>query len=222
MKSGKFNWRCRGRLGYHDREISPARAVEGAVFPTWCKCLAVLLAVALPPGGQGEKPPPPKAVERDGLAVTIRPLKAAFAPGEALEFEVTFKNVSDEPIRLPDRPRNYNTWEFHLARAGYKKGFIGRNILPAGKPAKAAPTAALKPGETMSVNVRLDGAYAFAVGAWDAKKAFRQLPEGRYRLRAEIKFASPPRSDKDPARVWAGDPPLLTRPAEFVVESPDS
>ena len=191
------------------------------MFSTWWKGLAVLLAVALPPGGQGEKPPAPKPVERDGLAVTIRPLKAAFAPGEALEFEVTFKNVSDEPIRLPDRPQNYQTWEFHLARAGYKKGLTGRNVLPAGKPAKAVPTAALKPDETVSVNVRLDGAYAFAEGAWDAKRAFRQLPEGRYRLRAEIKFAEPARRDKNPARVWAGAP-LLTRPAEFVIESPDS
>jgi hypothetical protein len=195
--------------------------VEVDVFSTWWKCLAVLLAVALPPGGQGEKQPPPKPVERDGLAVTIRPLKAAFAPGEALEFEVTFKNVSDEPIRLPDRPQNYQTWEFHLARAGSKKSIKGRNVLPAGKPAKAAPTAPLKPDETMSVNIKLDGAYAFAEGAWDAKRAFRQLPEGRYRLRAEIKFAESARRDKNPARVWAGAP-LLTRPAEFAVESPDS
>jgi hypothetical protein len=79
----------------------------------------------------------------------------------------------------------------------------------------------LNPGSSITVNVRLDGQFAFAEEPWDPKKAVRRLPEGRYRLRAEIKFPRLPRPDKNPVRVWALDRPLLTRPAEFVIGSPD-
>jgi hypothetical protein len=190
------------------------------VLPTLWRNLAVLLALAAPPGGQGEKPALPKPVERDGLAVTIKPGKEAFAPDEPVTFEVVFKNISDEPIRLPDQPQDYKAWIFHVTRAGVKRALIGRSVAPPGKPAKPKPTAALTPGSSLAVTVRLDGQFAFSQSPWDPKKAVRRLPEGRYRLRAEIRFPRLPRPDKNPARVWPVTT-LLTRPAEFVIGEPD-
>jgi hypothetical protein len=178
--------------------------------------LAAALALAAPLGGQGEKPQPPKPVERDGLAVTIKPAEKAFAAGKPLAFEVTFKNVSDEPIRLPDRGQNFSAWEFHLSRADIKKGYTGHCITPPGKTVRPTPSAPILPGESLAVTVRLDYTFAFSEGGWDPKNTFRQLPEGKYRLRAEIKYPGRPRGDKNPARLWGGAP-LLTRPAEFVI-----
>jgi hypothetical protein len=183
--------------------------------------LAAVLALAVPLGGQGEKPQPPKPVERDGLAVTIKPAEKAFATGKPLTFEVTFMNVSDDPIRLPDRAQNLNAWEFHLSRADVKKSYTGHSITPPSKTARPTPSAPILPGESLAVTVRLDYTFAFSEGAWDPKKTFRQLPEGRYRLRAEINYPGRPRADKNPARLWGGAP-LLTRPADFVVGEPDS
>jgi hypothetical protein len=181
--------------------------------------VAVLLALTAPPGGQGEKPAPPKPVERDGMAVTIKPGKDAFEPGEPLTFEIVFKNISDEPIRLPDQPQNYRTWTFYATRAGAKRAFTGRSVAPV-KAAKPTPSAALPPGGTVSVSVRLDGGFAYSEGPWDPKKAVRRLPEGRYLLRAEIKFARQARPDKNPVPVW-GVSSLLTRPAPFVIGEPE-
>jgi hypothetical protein len=190
------------------------------VLPTVWKNLAVLLALAAPAGGQGEKPAPPKPVERDGLAVTIKPGKDAFAPGEALTFEVVFKNVSDEPIRLPGQPQDYRAWTFYATRAGARKALIGQSVAPPDKASKPTPSAALPPGGSVAVTVRLDGKFAFAESPWDPRKAVKRLPEGRYLLRAEIKFARLPRPDKNPARVWSAAA-LLTRPAAFVIGEPD-
>jgi hypothetical protein len=190
------------------------------VLPPLCRWLAAALALAVPLGGQDEKPQPPKPVERDGLAVTIRPGEKMFAVGKPLTFEVTFKNVSDEPIRLPDRPLNFTAWAFHFSQADVKKGYTGRCTSPPGKAGKPTPSAPILPGESLAVTVRLDYTFAFSEGAWDPKQTFRQLPEGKYRIRAEIRFPGRPRADKNPARLWGGAP-LLTRQAEFVIGEPD-
>jgi hypothetical protein len=64
------------------------------------------------------------------------------------------------------------------------------------------------------------GTFGFVEGKeWDRSKAMKQLPQGTYRVRIEVKFLQRPPADNDPVPIWPGDA-IMSRTAELEIYEP--
>ena len=113
----------------------------------------------------------------DGVACAVRPVKASFAPGEAIVADVVYKNVSDRPVTVCVCPDPFYTW-VHLSVKTAEgriamRGQHGSGVRP---PLKLADFATLKPGQTAS----------FRQVIAPSPHPERRLEPGRYFLHAEI------------------------------------
>ncbi len=153
--------------------------------------IPALSASAQPAVGEESTPS-----EKDGLSVVVQSSKGTFAKSEALTFKFTYRNVSENPFRLPDRIDHYGLDCLELDDMKTGKIYTGAYSLPTG----AAPNAGdinpivMRPGESMSAIVAfrdfgyVEGAMECAAG----KRALFRLELGRRYDQSGISFSPPP------------------------------
>jgi hypothetical protein len=174
-------------------------------------------------------------VEKDGLAVVIEPTKDTFTSGEALVIKVTYRNVSQQVLRLPDQPALYNFWYLRLEEVNTHKTYTGGTSLPMGAGGDAKASAAIAAGDTLATVVTFQR-YGFVEGTLDvaafdsAKFKLAQatrgpagsysylppLPPGTYKVRVDIRFPNKTAADGDPTPVWPGKA-IESNPVEIKV-----
>jgi hypothetical protein len=156
---------------------------------------------------------------KDGLSITVAPAKAAFAEGEMLAFEVTYRNESKKAFRLPDKPALVNYWTFHFETVAENRRYTGRSTLPMGEIVPGQPTAPLEAGASLLAEAALHKSFRFVSGAWpnetNPKDSLGSLPPGRYRVKIEMWFSDPVDTTGEPP-VWP-DRAITTNPVEFAV-----
>jgi RNA polymerase sigma factor (sigma-70 family) len=180
------------------------------------------------PEQQPAAPAAPKAAEpaeKNGLAVTVTPTKAVFDRGEALSFDVTFKNVSEKTFLLND-PANDNSfgwrYDFEQPDAG-KKWFAQLKGDPRADALRAPrPPAELAPGKALTIRAVLSTTYYQFKLADDDKIVIAQtLAPGRYQVRMELGWATPNRADAKPKfPFWTGQ--MTTNPVSFAIADPEA
>jgi RNA polymerase sigma factor (sigma-70 family) len=213
-----------------------ARGVLHAMFLTRLKVAgAVLLLAALlagvgsialgglgpaegggPKGAGGRAPPgaakasAPKV--QDGLAITVRPLKAVFDPKESPAVEVTLKNVSKEALTLHYPP----LWDYPFRRFLIEEVKSGRRQT-AGLFFPDEPILRdkrLAPGESWVAKQEL--AHLFPVPREGERLSDPvRLGPGKYRVKAAVKLHANPRGK---GLYWSGE--LTSAWAEVEVAAP--
>jgi RNA polymerase sigma factor (sigma-70 family) len=206
------------------RGAALAKGVLHAMFLTRLKvAAAVVLVLALIAGGAGmlalgtgeaeepgkggvvaapqaEEPKPSPPVVKDGLEITIRPLRAVFTPKETVEVEVRLKNASDQPLRLYYPSVWINPFQrFLIEDLKTGRRWTYALIIPA-EPVlldrKFAPGEALVSKATM---------YRFFTvpPPGDAPREQERLAAGEYRVQATIELQANPQPQKE--RYWSGE-----------------
>ena len=182
--------------------------------------------------GQNEASPSQPA-EKEGLAVVVVPAKRVFVAWEPLSFSVTYRNVSKKAFRLPDQPGLYNYWQMDPPRRKPTRPIRGEARCQGAWRCRRRPTAAIEPGKTLSVEVKLTP-YMYAAGTrWTRTGAAEELPVGKYQVSFDIHFltkqfimipgrhgpgqpAMQPLTDNDPVPIWPSDS-ITTSPVEIEI-----
>jgi len=165
--------------------------------------------------------PPGQAAVKDGLAVTVTPVKKVFAAKEDPAFEICYKNVSDKAFLLPDQPGLYGFWTYYIESLSDNKTFTARSILPKGAGALAEPAGPIQPGADLKVTVPLPAnAFGIVEGNWGnelrPKNALMRLPPGKYRVKIHIAFVQGLEDKVRVAPIWpAGE--IITQPVEIEI-----
>jgi RNA polymerase sigma factor (sigma-70 family) len=220
-------------LSAHAAEL--ARGVLHAMFLTRLKLVGVVLLLltcfaglgsfalgrtdAAPeepqPPAKAEPLPAPKApapVTRDGLALTLRPLKAVFPAGEAPAVEVTLKNVADKALTLHHDP----SWAYPSRRFVLEEVETGRQrtcgLFFPNDPVLTDKK--LSPGESLTTKQDLSHLFEVPPKNQPLRDPLRLGP-GKYRLRATVRLHANPRGA---GGYWSGE--LTSAWAEFEVASP--
>jgi len=126
----------------------------------------------------------PSTTVVNGLEVSVKPGKAVYAEGEALQFDVGFKNISDEPLLIHDLDF-FLFWDFKLSSMDGGDRWIARCMLTFDRfPPK--PTS-LGSGSVCSVKVELSkykGMRFFSEDGSDKNRfeGHLALPHGTYKL----------------------------------------
>ena len=160
------------------------------------------------------------AAEKDGLSVTIKPVKPVFAVEEHLVFDVTFKNMSEKPFRLMDPTRFYADSD-PLQWANWTHTFLPgpKEAIGLSRDRRAAPRIRLlQPGDELTVRPIINGAFRFLPPGKkradvDVRGLPAALPEGRHQYQPTIKFSGV--RDNDPIPFWTGE--ITAKPAEFTI-----
>src|SRR6185436_19518401 len=71
---------------------------------------------------------------QSGLAVSAEAARAVIKPGDPIVLRVTFRNVSTDTFRLPDRvnPPGFNRWYLSVRDVSSGKWYTGISTLPMG------------------------------------------------------------------------------------------
>ena len=164
---------------------------------------------------------PSKAVEKEGLSVTIAPAKADFAPDEPLCLVVTYRNTSDKPLRLPPGFAACNYWSVSLQEPGVKERLTGKVTLPMGRFRPGQASEAIAPGKSVSVTARL---IRFGYTVACVGTAASRVSIARRQTRGELSLHMFPEADSGPkADLWpgkeisTGDTTIEVRAAKGVV-----
>jgi RNA polymerase sigma factor (sigma-70 family) len=166
-------------------------------------------AKAEPPPGAPKAPAP---VARDGLALTVRPLKEVFPAGEAPAVEVTLKNVAEKALTLHHHP----SWAYPWRRFVLEEVKTGRRRI-CGLFFPDDPVLSdkkLSPGESLTTKQDLTQLFEVPPENQPLRDPLRLGP-GKYRLRATVRLHANPRGA---GVYWSGE--LTSAWAEFEVAVP--
>jgi len=182
---------------------------------------APLVPDKLVPDKKGEKPMPPavppisQPVEKNGLSITIAPMKAEFAAKEPLGFVITLKNVSKEAFMLfdADWPLGY---ALEIIAADGGPWLPDPSFEVKRMPAAAAQSKTMQPGAVLEIKLPLDKhGYNFGGNQNMLPRPREFLDPGKYTIRARHQFTANKVAFAYPHKHWAGK--LATNPVEFTI-----
>ena len=157
-----------------------------------------------------------KALEKDGLQVTVTLAKGALAADEPLKFVVEFKNVSKKPFKLLNADGNhYRDWQIRFNKLGPAEGAWGEfGFNQSGTP---KPTVVqLEPGSVLAVPIVLEGSDLPGIARILSGGKQTQLQPGKYLLAVKMEFRDNAENDPKPALgYWAGK--FTTEPVAFEI-----
>ncbi|MGE3803995.1 MAG: RNA polymerase sigma factor [Gemmataceae bacterium] len=175
---------------------------------------ALLAYVPVPESMNRPEPRSSEPVIKDGLSVTVTPVKAAFALDEPPAFKVEFKNVSNKPFQI--YPADvHELWKFVFTdRQGTT--YIADERPQFLKPPpqwKSAGPHTLQPGKSLNsfAKLLLKDLKLERVGP-EGATSLEMLPPGDYRIKIELSLA-----EEEPGALpyWKGA--LITKEAAFTV-----
>ena len=147
-----------------------------------------------------------KPVVKDGLSITVLPLKATVDAGESPVLEWTLKNVSEKDVVVNVPSLWTADWQtFSLKDSKGRSWSFGMHI--PGDPNESPRT--LKPGESLSNQAALTA--FFPDDPKQAGNEQRRLAAGKYTAVLTLRFYSTPGQEG-----WTG--PILSNPVEFEVK----
>lgn len=155
-------------------------------------------------------PPASPLAKKDGLAVSLRPTKFAFAHGETPTFDVQFLNVGKERLAISGTRHAVRGWTVQLI------GGTGEWVAKA-PPLAAAPkpTTYLLASASLGTQVEcierceLGGPFGWNGPQDKPIRPIDRLPVGRYAMRARIVLEAPQGGG------WGGE--IETEPVDFAV-----
>jgi RNA polymerase sigma factor (sigma-70 family) len=163
------------------------------------------------PAPAAQKPPDP--VAKDGLAITVRPLKQVFAAGEAPAIEVTLKNVSKKDLTLHHHPAwAYPSRRFVIEEIQEERQRTCGLFFP-DDPVLADRK--LAPGESVAAKQDLTQLFEVPPENKPLRDPVRLAP-GKYRVSATVRLQANPAGA---GAYWSGE--LTSAWAEFEVAAPD-
>ncbi len=165
---------------------------------------------------------------KSGLAVSVQTGRAVIKPEDPVVLRVTFRNVSTDTFRLPDRvnPPDFNRWYLSLRDVNSGKRYTGISTLPMGaasEPVEINPVI-MAAGDATAVSVAFQG-FAFVPGdmtfqaarnAWfpqrlDSSAQFK-LPAGHYEVAVNVQFRSFLNTTNLPERIKAAKEAIENNP----------
>lgn len=154
-------------------------------------------------------PPASPIAKKDGLAVTVRPTKFAFAQGETPTFDVQFLNVGKERLAISGTRHAVRGWT--VQQIEHSGEWIAR-VPPLAAP---KPTTYLLASANLGTQVEcIERCEVVGPFKWNGEQAkpvrsIERLPIGRYSLRARIVLEAPEGGG------WGGE--IETEPVDFAV-----
>jgi hypothetical protein len=176
--------------------------------------------------------------EKDGLSVTIEPVRKDFKIYQSLVFKVTFRNVSQAVFRFPylaffrsdDHDMGNATgyfWQLRLQEEATGATYTEKPFKPDGYTLEMAEIA---PGEEWVQTVelpqgrfrlddpaRLDADEYIHLGPGRSASGLAGFPEdGAYKVSVIIQFPPKPADDRWPTPMWTGGS-IQTNPVEITI-----
>ena len=178
-------------------------------------------------------PPAPKSApsEKDGLALSIEPIREVITPHEPLVIKATFTNVSSDTFSLPNNLAFYGDWILQLREVNTGKTFTLGYYLQGTPTMSAAPSAPLAPGQSVTAPAAYYRRMSMVEGTLDYD-AFQKaitppptipsnvspppLPTGTFQATLIVRFPNPVDSGNNAPTFWKGT--LITsNPVQFKI-----
>ena len=163
-------------------------------------------------------------VEKDGLAVVIQSSREIIPSNEPLALRVTFRNKTDQPLRLPNNTAMYGDWLLKLEDVQSGKKYTAGFSTGGNQTMTASPSAAIQPGDTfvstaayfanaqvVEGDLNFDAfqkAVPWSASIWNAAtrgKEMTPFQPGDYKVWLEVRFPNQVTEDGNPAAVWKDD-----------------
>jgi hypothetical protein len=173
---------------------------------------------------------------KNGLYVTIEPVKKAFSLSEPIVMKVTYHNTSKTAFRLPNqiilqppheikfmRPDLFWQLILHEEATGKSYSSIEQWQGP-DEWLTVRASAPIRPGESLEETVQLDRDYfhgdfpfnAAYAGPGIGASGVGYIPTGAYMVVVNIRFPVKPTPDSNPVPLWQGDS-IETDPVEITI-----
>jgi RNA polymerase sigma factor (sigma-70 family) len=154
---------------------------------------------------------------KNGLSITVAPAKILFAPGEPLEFKVSYTNVGTAAFSLKDADYLWN----REVRFEEVKTRLSWSLRPLFRCSTDNAVTVLEPGKTFEASLVLSPAsksypHVFFSPGDRFERQQARLNLGSYRVTFGVEFADTSKAAEGAPRRWTGQ--ITSRPAEFEID----